>query len=492
MNDSCFGPLFDLEQVYLRMEQKDIDFWGLTEFRESNYGMPGTNERVPAHLQSYFLCFNKKTINSETFQIFWRNVDYEKDIDAVIQKYETQLTLLLQNSGLVYGSFFNIAPQTICKLDLSKQQAYILKLNKIPMIKIKAFLGFECPYYLIDLIKKNTDYPVRFIENYFSDYYNPNTSILINNKLIPARISERKDYSSLKIAIHLHVFYLDIFERYIEFFDNYSFRFDLFITTDTLGKKEHIENFIATHNAGLSVKEIIVFQNLGRDIFPWLLIADRISTYDIAAHLHTKKSITAYDWIGITWQEELFNLLVVPASTIIETFENNTKIGIIIPEIPFYFHVIYPISFVRDINAQLIMNSLWEKMGCNKNIDFTNLSTLIFPYGTMCWYRPRAFKSLVDLGVKTNDIPLEPIALQGTVLHAIERLLVYLAWNEGYDYRIMVPETPHVSNFIENMRIEKTNKELETIMHSKPYRIGNLMLTLPRKMKALYRYFKKK
>ncbi len=36
-------------------------------------------------------------------------------------------------------------------------------------------------------------------------------------------------------------------------------------------------------------------------------------------------------------------------------------------------------------------------------------------------------------------MPIEPVSDHGTVLHAIERLPVYVAWSEGYNFRIVRP-----------------------------------------------------
>ena len=54
MNDTCFGPLFNLENVYKAMEEKDVDFWGISNHKRTDSGMPGTNESVPEHIKSYF------------------------------------------------------------------------------------------------------------------------------------------------------------------------------------------------------------------------------------------------------------------------------------------------------------------------------------------------------------------------------------------------------------------------------------------------------
>jgi rhamnosyltransferase len=98
----------------------------------------------------------------------------------------------------------------------------------------------------------------------------------------------------------------------------------------------------------------------------------------------------------------------------------------------------------------------------------------------MFWYRPAALEPLFRLQLSPDEIPPEPVPNNGTILHCIERMLVYIAWSAGYDYRIMVPETPQFSAFTDNMRL---NKKLKEIKDSKSYRIGRYILTIPRTIK---------
>lgn len=55
-----------------------------------------------------------------------------------------------------------------------------------------------------------------------------------------------------------------------------------------------------------------------------------------------------------------------------------------------------------------------------------------FPVGTMFWCRPMASRPLFELGLSWDDYPPEPLPIDGTILHAIERLLPFIAQHEGY------------------------------------------------------------
>lgn len=45
-----------------------------------------------------------------------------------------------------------------------------------------------------------------------------------------------------------------------------------------------------------------------------------------------------------------------------------------------------------------------------------------FPVGSMFWARSAVVRKFVDLGLKWDDYPLEPVPIDGTLIHAIERM----------------------------------------------------------------------
>ena len=66
-----------------------------------------------------------------------------------------------------------------------------------------------------------------------------------------------------------------------------------------------------------------------------------------------------------------------------------------------------------------------------------------FPVGTMFWARTEALRPLVELDLGWDDYPLEPLPYDGTMLHAIERLLPFVAAKAGY--RSAVTQVPGVT-----------------------------------------------
>lgn len=88
-NSSVFGPLWPLSRVFDRMANEDCDFWGITDNYELHW-----------HLQSYFLCFRKKVLESEVFAKFWSGLLPYRDKWQTIMSYELGLSQLLLEANL--------------------------------------------------------------------------------------------------------------------------------------------------------------------------------------------------------------------------------------------------------------------------------------------------------------------------------------------------------------------------------------------------------
>ena len=59
-----------------------------------------------------------------------------------------------------------------------------------------------------------------------------------------------------------------------------------------------------------------------------------------------------------------------------------------------------------------------------------------FPVGSMFWARKGSLKSLYELGLNWDDYPEEPLPYDGTILHAIERILPQVCMANGYSYAV--------------------------------------------------------
>lgn len=487
MNDTCFGPVYPMEPIYEEMTSTQADFWGITNHRATEDGMPGTGGPVPESLQSYFLVFNANVVKSEVFQSFWNNIKNYKDVNKVISEYETKLTEILVSNGYKYSSFFDTTkiklPEGAHPNFSTCQPSYIL-LNKIPFIKVKMFqyhTNEPTDKFVIDFIKNQTKYPVKLIIDHLSNIDLPDKTHLVANKIMLNSKKPLKIQS--KIAVHLHVFYVDMVEKYLNEFKKWNFDFDLFITTNTTVKEKQIKKIIK-EKSSINVKKIMVVENKGRDVVPWFKISKYMESYDIASHFHTKKTSYAGMFAGDSWMNDLINTLIKPADKIISEFQDNPKLGVVIADRPEYFHYVPAPMFYDEVQLSDNLQNLWKRMNMDRDINFKEQLTYVMSYGTMLWYRPKALSKLTHLQLLDSEIPTEPIGLY-TILHAIERLPIYVAWEAGYDYRIS-PLNQYISGFIDyktdnalfawyiqNQIQAKTNSEFNSKYYILGYKIAS-------------------
>ncbi|MGL5973124.1 MAG: rhamnan synthesis F family protein, partial [Oscillospiraceae bacterium] len=66
------------------------------------------------------------------------------------------------------------------------------------------------------------------------------------------------------------------------------------------------------------------------------------------------------------------------------------------------------------------------------DVDFDYNKPPISPLGTMFWFRPKAMKPIYDYDFNYHDFPKEPNKVDGTILHAIERIYPFVVQSTGH------------------------------------------------------------
>ena len=443
MNDTCFGPLWDLEPIYRRFEKDEqVDFWGMTNFRQT--------KDFSEHIQSYYLSFKKNVVNSTVFQDFWQQIQDYTNVQDVIEHDETQVTTNLTQAGFRYRTVFDTLQADDTGMlypDFSYYNPTAILKHRVPFIKVKTIGASEglTPYILED-IERSTDYPVDLIVKHMSRIDLPDYPYLLSRKLMD--LSLPISFSEKKIAIHLHVFYVDLLEEFLQAFQSFHFSYDLFITTDRDDKKAEIEKILEHKQVDA---QIFVTGNIGRDVLPMLKLKKYLSKYDYIGHFHTKKSKEADFWAGESWRKELIDMLVRPADQIVSQLNQDDHLGIVIADIPSFFRFNRIVVAWNEALISPEMNKLWKRMNCQKEVNFKQMNTFVMSYGTFVWFKYDALSALFDLDLTDEDIPKEPLP-QNSILHAIERLLVYIAWDKQYDFKISPNQLP-ITAFVDNKQL---------------------------------------
>ena len=233
------------------------------------------------------------------------------------------------------------------------------------------------------------------------------------------------------VLVQAHIYYIDLLDDIINKTNNIPIPFDLFITTNTEKKKKTIENYLQNKTKANKF-EILITQNKGRDVGPFLgQLKDIITQYRYFCHIHTKKH-GVNEKLGKYWQFYLYeNLLGNKSiiSKILSDFENNNKLGFIFPE-NFYAEVKDSFN-LNNLNLKY-MNHILRILFPKNKLKVGKF--LFFPVGNMFWARTGAVYQIFNKKL-FKLIPEEKGQFDKTIMHAIERIWLYLTKLNGYYYK---------------------------------------------------------
>ena len=269
-------------------------------------------------------------------------------------------------------------------------------------------------------LEPNEEYGFSYL-NYFSKaIFNLDNDIVYN-------LEELKN--KCKVAIQIHLFYKDLINDVINKTNNIPVKFDLYITITSGKKINDLEKYIKKFSKANHF-EILIVENKGRDVIPFLnQIKNKFKYYKYLCHIHTKKSLKAPE-VGDLWRNYLYNNLlgsVKIVSEILYDFEKHKKLGFIFPET---FYGIIQHFYLLTEETKKWMDFLSYQLFPNYCVG----ELLNFPAGNMFWAKIRAISQIffVDYDKYT---PKEDDQTNDTIMHAIERIWLYLVKSNNFSYK---------------------------------------------------------
>ena len=266
------------------------------------------------------------------------------------------------------------------------------------------------------------------------DYWRPSGSIaipVIRNKMeySPKTLNNGASMETQRILVHIHAYYENVIPDLLNAVRNIHERFDIVVTSP---KSELYEKMaVAIRDARLTYLrewKWIHCENRGRDIAPWIIdvlpVADK---YDIGLHIHTKNSQEKGE-LGARWRRDLVEKVLydpVYVTGLLKHF-SESAVGLVYPT-P-YSEIEHQLTWGQ--NRSLAQDLVSKIMGPQASL---KTSVPDFPAGMMFWYRPSAVASLTKLDLTYADFPAEPIRDDGTLAHALERIVGTVVKSAGYE-----------------------------------------------------------
>lgn len=254
-----------------------------------------------------------------------------------------------------------------------------------------------------------------------------NSCILDINNIVYSNVSLTERVNR-KIAVHLHLYYVDLLPEFFNYFNNIPYVFDLYVSCQ---EDADLEDIAKKFSRLRFVNDIIVrkTQNRGRDIAPFYVLFNKeISEHDYVLHVHSKKSL----YTGgeqISWRRNSLNKLVGSEFVVKKIFsilESTANIGLLFME---------NTDIVFWAQDWLANRGLGQQL-CNEfGIEFDD-GLFNYPVGSFFWARVDALEPLFAREFKYEDFPEEKGQIDGTLAHALERFIAPLTRSRGYNMAI--------------------------------------------------------
>ncbi|MBR3623781.1 MAG: hypothetical protein IKN43_10615, partial [Selenomonadaceae bacterium] len=195
VNDSCYGPLYPLKDVFVAMRDKPFDFWAITEREKYVGSRPG--EFMPYHVQPYFLVVRKRMLMDKNFELYWKSLPSLHTFRDAVYKYELKFTEYFNGLGYKSGAYVDAKcfPETVCNEPpaVYYDTYNLISTHKSPFLKKKTFFANqenitsvnmgEIARKTMNYIEKSTDYDC---------------------DLIWRDLIKRRDINQLKTILHLN------------------------------------------------------------------------------------------------------------------------------------------------------------------------------------------------------------------------------------------------------------------------------------------------
>jgi len=478
-NCSTYGPVYPLSEVFSEMESRSCDFWGITKHQATGDLIirDDPSSAIIEHIQSYFIVFTKKVTSSACFRKWWNGLKPSSDYKTEVAFHENRFTEYLCKNGFTGDTYVSCDRYFSRGCRYNPTSAFadeIIRNDRDPFVKRKLFINEESfwsntgegftPLDVIETVKE-TGYPVEYI---YSD-------LLRNHK-----ISELKDtlaltwihrktvnYSKRKLALVCYAYYTDLAGYMCSYLLNMPEGSDLYLISSKQEVLDAYKKILKRDGNSKTFGKItfLLKPNRGRDVASLLVtFAPYVMNYDAFCFVHDKKSKqNPYTLTRDFLRRSLVCCLESREYTrdLVEAlFDEKERCGVMLPPTPYF-------SLYITLGAELYeegvkpLRSLFDRLKLKVPLD----EKLMAPFGTMFWARTDALADLFSYDWHYDDFPEEPMPIDHTISHEIERIFCFCAQNRGYFSKWAMPES-FAELYVNNLsyRLRDYNAELNRII----------------------------
>jgi hypothetical protein len=243
--------------------------------------------------------------------------------------------------------------------------------------------------------------------------------------------SHQAGNSKKRFALAIHGYHLDTLLEILESGPSEELREQatLLISLQR-GMGEPMDRYLKKHDWSFELREL---PNQGRDVLPFITYQlPRIAElgYHFFAKIHTKKSVhlkSGNNW-GAWLGSEIINAVTSGAAG--DLLEGDESIGLLAPE-----------GSIAPMTLHLGKNIDWlQALAAHSEIPIETMLMSQFVAGTMMIGRVDAVSPLLNLGLTADNFETEAGQLDGTLAHAVERMIGAICASNGFKLESFKPE----------------------------------------------------
>lgn len=247
----------------------------------------------------------------------------------------------------------------------------------------------------------------------------------------------------VELAVIVHLYYPEKWREVKQSLGNITVPYDLFVTLNE--KDRGFEENILSYDQNAHISFV---PNRGRDVLPFLHLASRLDSlgYKYFLKLHSKRSVHRSD--GNDWFSEVMDSLLPGEKQVSEVIgklksEPGTLVGPKGHEVSLKRHMGSNDAHLKDLLTRIYGQVKAEQV-VRQPGEFNYFG------GTMFWIGADCLRPLLKLNLLPEDFEAEKGQIDGTIAHAIERLIgilpkldnkqLYTSSKEGVTKARFVPE----------------------------------------------------
>lgn len=349
LNYTFFGPLYPFSEMFDEMEQRDLDFWGITRHYKVEYDPYGANRYgyLPEHIQSHFIVLRNRFFMSDDYKEFIFNLKNPTSYVESICEYESIFTKHFEDLGYKWDTY----------VDTSEYEGYaycpimfylkdMIENKRCPIVKRRSFFTDYQDYMLNTCGESSIDAYEYICENL--DY---NTDLIWDNILRLENLTEISRVMHFNYIVPTYASYCEKIEKkkaifvllesilhkglYKKYFKAIPDETDVYllgnqeeciaVQKEYLLEREHVEVIEVEKDYTVKVSHAL---QLAKDRYEYICIANMRNVENIQPYSNE------ISWQYSDWENILGSKAMV--RNIIETFESNKRLGMLIPPIPGY------------------------------------------------------------------------------------------------------------------------------------------------------------